>query len=63
MSEHGIEQASERPALAWLFGIAAAMLIAMAVSACNTMEGAGEDVSAAGGALSDSAEDTEDEMD
>jgi predicted small secreted protein len=39
------------------------MLIALAVSACNTMEGAGEDVSAAGGALSDSAEDTEDEMD
>jgi predicted small secreted protein len=63
MSEHGIEQASERPAPAWLFGIAAAMLIALAVSACNTMEGAGEDVSAAGGAMSDSAEDVEDEMD
>ena len=63
MSEHGIEQASERPALAWFFGVAVAMLIAMSLSACNTMEGAGEDVSAAGGALSDSAEDVEDEMD
>jgi predicted small secreted protein len=63
MHEHGIEQASERPALAWLFGISAAMLIVMSLGACNTMEGAGEDVSAAGGALSDSAEDVEDEMD
>lgn len=63
MSERGIERASERTQMAWVFGLIAAMLIAMAVSACNTMEGAGEDISAAGGAMSDTAEDVEDKMD
>jgi predicted small secreted protein len=47
----------------WLFGVIAATFIALAVSACNTMEGAGEDISAAGGAMSDTAEDVEDDMD
>lgn len=63
MSEQGIEASAHRPSMVWLFGLMAAMLIALAVSACNTMEGAGEDVSAAGGAMSDTAEDVEDEMD
>jgi predicted small secreted protein len=63
MSEQGIEASAQRPYLVWLFGVMAALFIALTVSACNTMEGAGEDVSAAGGAMSDSAEDVEDEMD
>jgi predicted small secreted protein len=63
MSEQGIEAPAYRPYPVRLFGLAAAMLIALAVSACNTMQGAGEDVSAAGGALSDTAEDVEGEMD
>jgi entericidin B len=63
MSEQGIAASAHRPYVVWLFGLMAAMVIALAVSACNTMEGAGEDVSAAGGAMSDTAEDVEDEMD
>ena len=63
MSEQGIEASAHRPYVVWLFGIIAAMSIALAVSACNTMEGAGEDISAAGGAMSDTAEDVEDDMD
>jgi predicted small secreted protein len=47
----------------WAWGAIAALLLAMSVSACNTMEGAGEDISAAGGAMSDTAEDVEDDMD
>jgi predicted small secreted protein len=34
----------------------------LTLGACNTMSGAGEDVEAAGDAMSDTAEDTEDEM-
>jgi predicted small secreted protein len=63
MSEQGIEASAHRPYVVWLFGVIAATFIAMAVSACNTMEGAGEDISAAGGAMSDTAEDVEDDMD
>ena len=58
-----LEAAGHPPYVAWLSGLTAAMAIAMAVSACNTMKGAGEDVSAAGGAMSDTAEDVEDERD
>jgi predicted small secreted protein len=46
----------------WLIGILAAALLAPLTSGCNTMEGAGEDVQAAGGAVSDTAEDVKDEM-
>jgi entericidin B len=63
MSEHGIERVIERPRMVWALGMMGALLIAMAVSACNTMEGAGEDVSAAGHAMSNTAEDVEDKMD
>ena len=63
MSEQGIEASAHRPYVVWLFGLIAAAFMALAVSACNTMEGAGEDISAAGGAMSDTAEDVEDDMD
>jgi predicted small secreted protein len=36
--------------------------LALVTSGCNTMRGMGEDVEAAGGAMSDTAEDTEEEM-
>jgi predicted small secreted protein len=42
--------------------ILCALLAAMALSACNTMAGAGKDVGAAGSALTDSAEKTESKM-
>ena len=44
------------------FGIIGLLLMALVLSGCNTVEGMGEDVSAAGGAVSDSADDVEDEM-
>jgi predicted small secreted protein len=37
--------------------IAAAMIVSVGLSACNTVEGAGKDVSAAGSAVSDTAKD------
>jgi entericidin B len=39
-----------------------ALLALVALSACNTMQGAGQDVSAAGDALTDQAQETEQEM-
>ena len=36
--------------------------MALGLSACNTARGMGEDVEAAGGAMSDTAEDTEEEI-
>ncbi|MGE0044764.1 MAG: entericidin A/B family lipoprotein [Hyphomonadaceae bacterium] len=35
---------------------------ALSISACNTIQGAGEDVSAAGSAVTNAAEETEDEL-
>jgi predicted small secreted protein len=46
----------------WSFALAALFLMAVALSGCNTVEGMGEDVSAAGGAMSDTADDVEDRM-
>lgn len=46
----------------WPFALIALFLMALALSSCNTVEGMGEDVSAAGGAMSDTADDVEDEM-
>ena len=37
-----------------------AVLFALGVSACNTVEGAGEDIRAAGDAIDNAAEDTQD---
>lgn len=48
--------------LGWLCGLAALLFTALVLSACNTIGGMGEDVEAAGGAMSDTAEDVEDEM-
>lgn len=62
MSGIKVAEADGRPQLVSLFG-ALALFFAMSLSGCNTMEGAGEDISAAGGAMSDTAEDTEDELD
>lgn len=53
----------ERRLLVWLFGFVMSAFLAFSLSACNTMEGMGEDVEAAGGAMSDTAEDVEDEID
>ena len=50
------------PELGWSFGLIALFFMALVLSSCNTVEGMGEDVSAAGGAMSDTAEDVEDEM-
>lgn len=51
-----------RTELGWLFGLTGLFLMAVVLSGCNTVEGMGEDVSAAGGAMSDTADDVEDEM-
>jgi predicted small secreted protein len=39
-----------------------ALFMMLVLSGCNTVEGMGEDVSAAGGAMSDTADDVKDEM-
>ncbi|MGH6902921.1 MAG: entericidin A/B family lipoprotein [Geminicoccaceae bacterium] len=43
-------------------GLGALLLMAMTLSGCNTVEGMGEDVSAAGGAMSDTDDDAKDAM-
>jgi predicted small secreted protein len=48
--------------LGWMLGLTALLFMALMVSSCNTVEGMGQDVSAAGGAMSDTADDVEDEM-
>ena len=53
---------ADRTELSWLFGFVALFFMALVLSGCNTMQGMGEDVEAAGGAMSDTAEDTEEEM-
>lgn len=40
--------------------VVAAMALSIGLSACNTVEGAGKDVSAAGSAVSDTAKDAKD---
>ena len=62
MSGIKVAEADGRLQLITLFG-ALALVLAASLGGCNTMEGMGEDVSAAGGAMSDSAEDVEDEID
>ena len=54
-----------RPAQAefsWLFGLVAVLFMMSMLSGCNTVKGMGEDVSATGDAVSDTAQDTEDKM-
>ena len=52
----------DRTELGWLFGLTGLFLMVLVLGGCNTMRGMGEDVEAAGGAMSDTAEDVEDEM-
>jgi predicted small secreted protein len=53
---------TDRAELGWLFGFIALVFMTLVLSSCNTMEGMGRDVESAGGAMSDTAEDVEDEM-
>jgi predicted small secreted protein len=48
---------SEQPYVAWLLAIAVVGLLLLTVSACNTVEGVGKDLSAAGNKVSETAED------
>jgi predicted small secreted protein len=52
----------DRSQLAWLFALTALFFMSLVVSGCNTARGVGEDVEAAGGAMSDTAEDTEEDI-
>jgi predicted small secreted protein len=52
----------DRTELGWLFGLTGLLLMVLVLSGCNTVEGMGEDVEAAGGAMSDTADDVEDDM-
>ena len=54
--------ALDRAELGWLFGLTGLLLMVLVLSGCNTMQGMGEDVEAAGSAMSDTAEDVEDDM-
>jgi predicted small secreted protein len=47
----------------WLLGLVAAGLLVLSVNACNTMSGMGKDVQAAGSAVSNTAQKTEDKID
>ncbi|MFT3975481.1 MAG: entericidin A/B family lipoprotein [Amaricoccus sp.] len=42
--------------------LAFALVAAVALSACNTMQGAGKDISSAGTAVTDTAKDTQKKM-
>jgi predicted small secreted protein len=53
---------TDRAELGWLFALTALLFMAFVLSGCNTARGVGEDVSAAGGAMSDTAEDTEEDI-
>jgi predicted small secreted protein len=44
------------------FGLIGLLLMGLVLNGCNTVEGAGEDVSAVGGAVSDTADDVKDNM-
>jgi entericidin B len=53
---------TDRAELGWLYAITALFFMALVLSGCNTARGMGEDVSAAGDAMSNTAEDTEEEI-
>lgn len=46
----------------FVFALVISLLAMLALSGCNTIGGAGEDIGAAGEAMSDTAEDVEEEM-
>lgn len=43
-------------------GLALAVIAALSLAACNTMQGAGKDISSAGNAVTDTAQDTQKKM-
>ena len=47
----------ERPRVAGVLGVLAVAVLVLSTSACNTVSGVGQDIQAAGDALSDTAED------
>ena len=53
---------TDRAELGWLYALTALFFMAIVLSGCNTARGMGEDVSAAGDAMSNTAEDTEEEI-
>ena len=53
---------TEPSELSWLFGLMALLFMAAVLSGCNTARGVGEDIEAAGGAMSDTAEETEEDI-
>ena len=53
---------TDRSQLAWLFALTALFFMALVLSGCNTARGMGEDVEAAGGAMSGAAEETEEDI-
>jgi entericidin B len=52
----------ERGSFERLLAAIAACVVVLGLSSCNTVEGMGEDVSAAGGAVSGTARDVEEKM-
>jgi entericidin B len=50
------------PELSRALALLAALVLGPALAACNTIEGAGEDTSAAGGAVSDAARETKEAL-
>jgi entericidin B len=52
----------DRTALGWLFALIALFFMMSVLTGCNTMRGMGQDVEAAGGAMSNTAEDVKEEM-
>jgi entericidin B len=52
----------DRAELGWLYALTAMFFMALVLSGCNTARGMGEDVSAAGDAVSNTAEDTEEDI-
>ncbi|WGF89232.1 entericidin A/B family lipoprotein [Marinivivus vitaminiproducens] len=57
MTDHSTGVTTEKRRALTPFLALALLLGTLALGACNTMEGAGDDLSAAGDAMSDSAED------
>ena len=54
---------SERPDYyGRIFALTALFLVAVAMGGCNTVEGVGQDISAAGNAVSGTADDAKDQM-
>jgi predicted small secreted protein len=54
--------ATGRRYVSWLLGLLATGLLVFSVSGCNTMSGMGQDVKAAGSAMSNTAQKTEEKM-